>query len=68
MKWISVKDGLPKNGVVVLAMLENEYSLVQVLDEEWYNNDGFYLHNIIRELIPTHWMPLPEPPNVTRNT
>jgi hypothetical protein len=46
--WISVKDRLPEN-VLILAFRDGEYVLTDGEVLEW--NIGY-----------THWMPLPEPP------
>lgn len=61
-KWISVKEGLPEfeklalvynDGICDIARYCN-HSQVNALNA-WYTNEGC-------EFIPTHWMPLPEPP------
>lgn len=59
--WISVKDRLPKpqtevlafrRGIMYLAWYDNEIG-------RWASNEWGFLDAV------THWMPLPEPPEVT---
>lgn len=59
VKWISVKERLPKGGAIVLC---NTDYFVEVLqwDERadmWVDQYRSYRKNYV-----THWMPLPEPP------
>lgn len=56
-KWISVKDGLPKEGQQVLVFVPDIDKVAITFYnhfEEW-NNTGFVYRGV------THWMPLPEP-------
>lgn len=58
MKWISVKDSLPRNFEEVLAY-KNKTIIHAFFDdaEDWYwVNCPRMINNV------THWMPLPEPP------
>lgn len=62
MKWISVKDKLPKYGIEVLVCIENNIDISTLHDnshidmpDNWYNTRGL-------ESNPTHWMSLPENP------
>ena len=64
LNWISVKDRLPETNVLVLAFCYDceIAELVQTIDPdgkfvlEWVStfNDS--------ETFPSHWMPLPDPP------
>lgn len=62
-EWISVKDRLPENGIVVRTKIhdENGSRNEQELKRSgnlWFLPDGsMYVY-----YTPTHWMPLPEPP------
>lgn len=62
-KWISVKDKMPPTGNAVLVAVHNQkmaWNCVEV--DVW---DGRWLENADSEWhIVTHWMPLPEPPEV----
>lgn len=59
MTWISVTDKLPEAGIDVLVWIPKdgwqEIGWYEVINNKWFNGDG-------EEIIPTHWMPLPEPP------
>lgn len=60
MKWISVKDRLPKIEEIVLAYAPqwcSDESIVLTYDGEWYDYNGVLVDSV------THWMPLPEPPS-----
>ena len=71
-EWISVKDRLPKYGKRVLTYTPGMANQITVdaydryyvdVDDEWY--EGWrYRGNHAKNNI-THWMPLPEPPEVT---
>lgn len=68
-KWVSVADRLPDEGDIVLCFEPRKYNqcVTQFIDsksgfqKEWYekDGDGFGYHPFI-----THWMPLPEPPDI----
>lgn len=67
MKWISVKEGLPQEGITVFVY-SKEYSnddpvLAYFEDGEWIDIDFEESPDfaIIKDPV-THWMPLPEPP------
>lgn len=69
-KWISVKDRLPEDDGEVLACngkdvfiahCEGEYWAVYLLNTE----DDCYEQHVVKV---THWMPLPEPPEVKKMT
>lgn len=59
MEWISVKERLPEEGVIVHAMIGNN-RVIEPLKRHgrlWFVPDGhMYVY-----YTPTHWMPI-EPP------
>ena len=62
VKWISVKDALPKDTDYVLVYDSNNgfYNIDRLLnDGTWLGVSGYYTVDVIA----THWMPLPEPPD-----
>ena len=60
-EWISVMERLPEDGVRVLAWDRREESCrIAYLDSTWYMV-GF---DDDTPICVTHWMPLPEPPEV----
>jgi hypothetical protein len=54
-KWISVKDKLPKNYHTVLTY-DGDGCVILC-----YVGNGQFIKRF-EDYIPTHWMPLPEPP------
>ena len=60
--WISVKDRLPERNVPIIFML----SLGEIIAGEWDGNEWRASTDfdiwVATNSIPTHWMPLPEPP------
>ena len=51
--WIRVKDELPKNNKLVLVYMDyGDIGFDRLIDGEWSDLSGN----------PTHWMPLPKPP------
>lgn len=57
-EWISVKDKRPDHDTPVLIWNGNDYGIDWIDD---YRHDGPEWAGD-GSLIPTHWMPLPEPP------
>ena len=53
--WLPIEIA-PKDGTEILAYADNK---IMVL----YWDRGFWLWGAIAIHDPTHWMPLPEPPN-----
>ena len=75
MTWISVEDRLPEIDQEVLIYLEKDddkYIVVAQLSKWCYNQwaysyglKGFYdLDPKIEDAIITHWMPLPDKPEI----
>jgi hypothetical protein len=60
--WISVKDRLPDDDENVLAYNSESGDI----DMAWYNGEEWILEDLyeIEYLHPTHWMPLPDAPEV----
>lgn len=70
-QWISVEERLPEDGMFVLVIaygqienitLKGAYQLAT-----YYASDGFVLSEfpLLDDVVVTHWMPLPEPPEAT---
>ncbi|MBW2636841.1 MAG: DUF551 domain-containing protein [Deltaproteobacteria bacterium] len=57
MEWISVEDRLPDFGGDVLVILPDGRQRVVVM----YHGPSEFYSNAV-EYFPTHWMPLPTPP------
>ena len=62
-EWISVKDALPNVGTRNLTVRYDYVTNTQFCDLLLY--DGFWWNGLIKgDFAVTHWMPLPEPPEV----
>ena len=59
-EWISVKDGLPKNGKegVLIALRWGEVDIGWCEDGRWHSE----FVNEYEDGEVTHWMPIPQPP------
>ena len=57
MKWINVKDKIPSTtrNLIVYAHGRVEPGTFFPDDRRWYTDRNRRIH-------PTHWMPLPDPP------
>lgn len=70
--WIKTKEDLPDENEVVLCC--DSYSgfitlgRMKELDSESFHFEYMYLDNIEIDSIPTHWMPLPNLPEVNDET
>lgn len=60
-EWISVKDRLPNKGEVVLCFFKYEPESPNVVCENLYYGSKIFMSDSEKV---THWMPLPEPPEV----
>lgn len=65
MGWINVKERLPQEYVMVLIHSDGFVNMGYRNDSEWYElcHEG---HELAGDT--THWMPLPEPPQVDQPT
>ena len=66
-EWISVKDRLPKNGQDILAYSINGEKETRIVPAN-YDHDVWYdciFNHVMHNGCITHWMPLPDPPEVT---
>lgn len=60
-EWISVKDRLPKDGQLVLICTAGIKDAASFTDFYFPKYRKWALQGMTFH--PTHWMPLPEPPN-----
>ena len=65
-EWIRVEDRLPEDGVQVLiySKLLRHDGLVEIVSPRRaiYHGDGHWTSLVSFDYKPTHWMPLPDPP------
>lgn len=69
-EWITVKERLPAEDEEVLISAEEDGERTAFVafwrqDAKWWDN--CYTGWVKEHLNVTHWMPLPEPPEGTRN-
>jgi hypothetical protein len=70
MEWISAKDRLPQEFVNVLCFIPDQYIFMGSLrphedvgESKWEEQHYGYPSHALDAV--THWMPLPEPPQIT---
>jgi hypothetical protein len=67
-KWIPVSERLPARNVnVIVSIPSHEELFIASLDEGgmWFSSDPTAdAYSLGEDGAPTHWMPLPEPPEV----
>jgi len=66
-EWISVDDKLPKTGIVAIAFFEGIPVMASREDDGWHvllltRELDYALHGNYGPFTPTHWTPLPSPP------
>jgi hypothetical protein len=67
-KWVKVSEGLPEENTSVLASDTRGVSLDEREAEKCYYEAGHWYwldrtnFDHFEELFPTHWQPLPDPP------
>lgn len=68
-RWIPVRERLPDEGVDVLVASPCPNSNVPNIDIASWGSEGeqetVWRESDCGRIYPTHWMPLPEPPEVT---
>ena len=66
-RWISVKDRVPEAGVHVLVTdgIHMMVTWCEYVDNQCLWVDNYYTYVNVRFKEVTHWMPLPEPPEMT---
>lgn len=65
--WVNVKDRLPEQGaryLVIWHSIHNKHA--HFMDILWHDAHDLWWNRMFKrnELIVTHWMPLPKPPEV----
>ena len=62
-RWIPVTERLPENGANILAYMSDEFES-HIIPAKVFGVTGFYDCLNVNHSRITHWMPLPEPPEV----
>ena len=75
MSWQPIETAPKETSVLIYGFWEGELHAKEdqreiwkahfAYDKWWIEGGEFYAQHVIS---PTHWMPLPEPPNVSRET
>ena len=73
-KWIPVSERLPEDGESVLIAVDSAFAPYCHVYEafhhsaatQWATANGLYFHGVEYARV-THWMPLPEPPEVSHD-
>lgn len=61
LRWIPVGERKPQTDNAVLAYYAGEIGVAKRFSDGWYwDEEGYYC-----EIEPSHWRPIPEPPEVT---
>ena len=62
-RWISVEERLPESGETVLVWHYGDVQMAWL--NHFTNGVAYFVRDTHYSFEPTHWMPLPEPPEVT---
>ena len=62
MNWISVKDRLSEEEVLLYCKQRGKIRIFTGSDPQVMNGNRVYFHTYAGWRRATHWMPLPEPP------
>jgi hypothetical protein len=62
-RWIPVEEQLPESGETVLVWHHGEVQMAWL--NHFTNGVAYFVRDTHYNFEPTHWMPLPEPPNGT---
>lgn len=62
-EWISVKDRLPEKRKDVLCFFQDGIMQRSIIEISWIDSFQRFMYEEIYGEV-THWMPLPEPPEV----
>lgn len=61
-EWISVEDRLPEKFADVLCLYRSRDYRGNIIVIDYMETDDGYFSEQFKHGVPTHWMPLPEPP------